>query len=198
MGAYCYKKAISPAIFYADESEAPFVFIDADTVRLFFPHWDVYSSWSSGGRHTGHFRQYAYDPSGPAKDGMQLLTDTGIDTKNIHSCARYVLREKELELLLVETDGGKELWLAEWWKSDLPHVYQIEPSDRYQLQVAYEDGEPTATMLDLAAPPILDLSDPALSKRLCWQSSGVVRRKTTASLLRNTMNRTVENRIPGI
>lgn len=164
-GAYRYKKAISPAIFYADESEAPFVFIDKDTVRLFFPHWDVYSPWSSGGRHAGHFRQYAFDPSGPAKDGMQLLTDTGIDTETIRSCHRYPIREGELELLLADTDAGKEIWLAEWWKSDLPYVYQIEPSDRYQLQVEYGNGEPTATMLDLAAPPILNLSDPTLSKK---------------------------------
>ena len=163
-GCYTYHGKISSECLYADEYEAPFVFIDQDTVRLFFPYWDVYSPWSSGGRHAGHFRQYKYDPSSPAVDGMQLLADTGIDTENIRSCNRYPLREGELELLLVETIAGKELWLAEWWKSDLPFVYQIEPSDRYQLQVAYEDGEPTAAMFDLTAPPILNLSAPALSK----------------------------------
>jgi hypothetical protein len=163
---YIYKGNIGSDILYAGDEEVPYVFISNDYIRLFFPDWAYYSPWSSGGRYSGHVRGYFYDSSMPSSDGLQMLTDIGIDTTNILSCTRYTIREKEMELLIVEKNDGKETWLAEWWKSEIPYVYKIERADGYELNIEtdLDTGDELITMINLASPPVLNLSDPSVTK----------------------------------
>lgn len=150
-GSYCYAGPVSDISIYVNADEAPVYVIDENYITQFRRDMVLYSPWSSNGEYHGTYVQYPITELTISEDSFSLLEAAGIDTAQIQSCQRFILRENAKEFYLVD---GK-VWVAEQWKTETPVIYELTDAT-YTL--GYDEFYDAVLLVDTTAPHILDIS----------------------------------------